>query len=625
MSGLEDGCRLEFDRCPAGNLRIGESGQPIWPVQTDGELNQLERVAALFGGELVSTKSELGATTPRNGTVVALGTEVADAAALYAHLTLRTLLIAADLDDLKSLPLPDVVVTLVPHMSAELFEFLYSRNSRRAPGIICAETVEKLHTQVLTKSAAASVRGPIGNAGVVDIDVGETINGKRWSDFSAESLSPSLKQELTKGSAVVSLTTHGDGLHMFLGPRLSLCHVRHPPIDYYSRFAPRCALTGFCHLQAESIDDVEAYGGLLTPEAVRARAIILNTCWGITPADSAIGLAWGVGRGFMEHELAGVVLTTWMISTTIGVHGSEVASALMTGETAGEVLARFNGSSKWQQHGLRMCLFGDPLLRLPAAPVPAPPVATEAPLRSERALRQAAFLRAMLMQSVASSEYMARFFGNWIIETSTRSLQSVFAYEQAVFRGAAVEIPGADLGGHVRRSLMDYILCRGKVEQDWTPLVDQFVTDNDAPPCYICGAAAVSVIQSLRIPDALKRRVTSCPRCGIIEDSPADQRFTFQWRDDCSIEVTGPIPKFRWSIGVRLSAQQFLEHFRAAWHCTGEDEMPTVLKLDQAHLIGPLRLTVVIMWDTDFVTLSQCLPGESKGSEHVASPPSMFA
>ena len=614
MSMKKKDLTLRYDDASATDMLVNESGDAVWPIRSDVERKHLERMAETYGATMVASPGTQGATRTATGTVVALGADVTSEARLYGHLTCRSVQVATDLRHLQTLPLPEIVVTTTARVTADLLQHLYCRTSESAPGIVSAETLDKLRIQVLTRSAAAAVCGEDGGT-AVEIDCGVSINGRSWQDYSGDELSTELKRQLTEGAPLITLTTHSDGLHTFLTSDLALCNIQEEPAVADGHSPPRCVLTGHCHLQNTTVEQVTASGGILAPRDIRGQIIIMNTCWGIVPDDGALGLNWGVGRGLMEHDSAGAIMTTWIISTTNARQSDGLTRALLRGQPAGRALARLNSSGKWRRMGLRMCLIGDPRVRL--RPQQSEPPDGRSPVRKrslfERrtqigAIGQAAFLRGLLMQAVSGSAAMVRHFGEQIVVSSTSALQAVLAFEKTACEGGAVELPESGLGSQLRRTLLTYILCRGKVEQDWTPLVRRILPDSNDADCFLCGSAAVSLLYKFWTPGVAARRVTSCPCCGIVEDSPADVRMTYRWSGDRSIQLAGDLPERKWSVGVRISSQLPVEHYQNSWHDDQNSQFPGMLPLDDSNLVGPLRLIVAIAWDGQFVTLGQCLP-----------------
>ncbi len=211
---------------------LAHDGYPVWLIQNAEERRALSRVTKLFGARTETVRAKPGAVEPCQERVVALGEDVREEAALYAHLTSRQLEVVEQPLDLNTSDLPAVLVVKPSRLSVEFLDQVYAPVPREAvPGIICAEDRGDLHRQVLIRSAAASLCGALERARV---DVLPTVPVGRHRASTYELLgnqaSPEeLHEALGAGSGVLTLMTHSDGIDAYLGP-LVLCPMDRSPL-----------------------------------------------------------------------------------------------------------------------------------------------------------------------------------------------------------------------------------------------------------------------------------------------------------------------------------------------------------------------------------------------------------
>lgn len=226
--------RLPVDRNPASDFLITAQGQAVRPVHTREEFESLSRTATLFASHLEEVRGHPAPAASQAEEVVALGPMVADAGRLYAHLTMRAFRMVEDLRSLRRGPRPAVVVTTPPSLTSGLLEFLYADAlDGPAPGIICASGPQALRKQVLIRSAAASLCGPVAHPWVdvyplVELDSLTFRDRRIYGGKASESDIP---DALSKGAGVLTMITHSDGIDALILPTLSLCPLVQMPAD----------------------------------------------------------------------------------------------------------------------------------------------------------------------------------------------------------------------------------------------------------------------------------------------------------------------------------------------------------------------------------------------------------
>jgi hypothetical protein len=358
-------------------------------------MQALESVVSVFGALPRPVRGSPGQAEPDSEEVVAaLGKDADDAARLYAHLTRRHFYPASDLSQLKQADPLAVLVTTPPWLCGDLLTTLYDEldPGSWAPGIICAEP-QTLRLQVLARSAAACLSGPLETR---RIDIFPAFEVGRFSLIDREVFggladAADTREALERGAGIVSVQTHSDGLDACLGPNLTVCPMNWMPLNAGRSRSSRCVETGYCHRHESSLPDVLRSGWLMSPDDIKSRILIWDVCWGIMPANGLVDPAWGIGARLLANCSIGAVLTTWELSFPRPRLMNRVGTAIDEGKTVGEALYRFNRSSEAKQAGQRMCLLGDPRVRLPPRPKDISP-STASAGSSEREHHRSPFL-----------------------------------------------------------------------------------------------------------------------------------------------------------------------------------------------------------------------------------------
>jgi hypothetical protein len=587
---------LYVDRSPRGEFLRSAEGSPVWPAGSAEELADLARVAELCGARIEEVHAKPGEAKAGREVVVALGEGVEDLARLYAHLTGRQVRSARDLTELAEGVRPAVVVTTEAWFTAELMDVLYAaEHAGPAPGILCARDLEGLRRQVLLRSAAAALSGPL-KAGRIDVrpllpiprlvtPTKELLGGKA---------SPSeLRAALGKGAGLLTLLTHTDGIDGCLGP-LTLCPMDRRPADADPDRSPACQMTGMCHRLDLPLEEALHSDSLLAPEGLSARLLVLYGCWGALLNDSVVDAAWGMAPRLQASPDLGAVVTTWKMDLYNPEALEVLARPLSRGVPVGEALGRLLRSATARRIGLRMCLLGDPRVCFPATepgprskrkPTSRPAEATET--RGKRAddLGGLAFLRAHLLERLP---YLSDELG----QSAQAALDEIEAYECAVWRG--VPLPAVEeMHGHPMRSaVLDCLCALGSVPAlRWMNLARSFRAEPSGERCFGCGQRTEALVMRTRVAGAPARRMLNCPRCGFVEDrSVRAGAIPVAVREGSTVRLQGPLPDANWA--ARLVLDPPLASLKKCWEWpAGPDGKPAaVFEPPEPWPVGPLRL-----------------------------------
>jgi hypothetical protein len=355
--------RLAASDQPGEILRDG-AGLPVWPAANPADRAALEGVARLFGTNLDFVTAEPGLAATRGGLVIGIGEDVEDLARLYAHLTRRGFAMAEDGSALRDLS-PSVVVTTLGLVSVELLDSLYSPDCGNvSPGMILADTVEALRSQVLIRSAAAALTSALPPLRI-DLFPAQAFSATASETgmlLGGSASKPEYVRALSLGASVVSLLTHSDGIDAKLGP-LVLCPMQRVPLVFDEARLPTCQITRMCHRLSMPLEQALESGALLSPEAISTRVLVFAVCWGLLLKSSVDDYAWSLLARLLASSTIGAVLTSWEVILVTSDDLAILCKALIAGRTAGEALSEFLRDTGVRQKGIRMCLLGDPELR----------------------------------------------------------------------------------------------------------------------------------------------------------------------------------------------------------------------------------------------------------------------
>jgi hypothetical protein len=553
---------------PDGGL-YAVDGQPVWPLRDAREREALERMAAALGNrvELITRARPCRASGPE--VVVGLGSRAFEDAELYAHLTLRTCIRARTRDELASLPIPAVVVTTFDHVDEELLDLLYDRHDRgpmdEAPGLIFGFSDDELRCQVLAR--AACLRCPPREHELRRADVYPLLafGCEQWPDvlvLGAQASPEAYRSAFSAGAGVLTLSTHSDGIDAQLLPDLVLCPMDRVPDQWERSMAPSCLLTGSCHRRDRPMSQALEEGSLLSPSGIVADVLVHSVCWGLYPAPGVQSPAWSLVRRVLEGFDVAAVMTTWEIVSQTVLTTAPLFHELACGVPLGRALARHLSSADALQRGHKLCLLGDPAMRLSPRELVDPFEGAaehidEPELPSAEHVANLALLRMMVMQA-RRSQRPGR------TDTSRAALAAAMAYEAALITGEPLEDGDDGRGPQLRRAMIEYLADRlTDTSKYWIPCSDDVQAEREKGTCPACGRRTVSRVYRSRIPGASARCHTHCPTCGPVGDLPLHRHVTIAVEPGGLVRLGGELPHAHWYAQVVLDTQ--VAALRQSW------------------------------------------------------------
>jgi hypothetical protein len=486
---------------PIGPLQA--RGQPVWPVPDPATRAMLARLAGLFGANTRTVVPDHQPVVRGSERVAGLTSEVSEATELYAHLTGRLAFTLGSLDELTPGNAPAVLVLPPAGVTLDVLERVDAlRLAGHCVGIICAESRAALVRQVLLRSAAAGLRGPLQRhwLDVVALGVGHVALDSR--DVLGSATEPAVVREaLGTGYGVVTIVGHSDGVDAWL-PGLVLCPMDRPlPADATERL-PNCRVTGVCHRLNRAIEDALASDTLLPPEGVAARVLVMACCSGALYDRSLVDPRFGLALRLASSSSIGALVTTWEIAVPRD-HEIEVLSALLaSGIPVGDAVVEFGKTEIATSGRFRPCLFGDPRTRIPPAT-----------------------LQADLFRAAKTAAPIAKPYEGSCLELSllVGASESVAAPLIDALRSAATE----SALWRARDAAIDAMVDHRFLPWEFWPSLGHGWTEIKSPylSCGACGGPTRALRCEVRVSETRQRVLGICARCGVIADAPAGGPF----------------------------------------------------------------------------------------------------
>ncbi|HEX6096644.1 MAG TPA: hypothetical protein VF432_09995 [Thermoanaerobaculia bacterium] len=557
---------LFFDTAPATAFLVDDEGLPVWPL--DQDLPEFQRLIAGRSVDVREVRGKPGHSTPGDETVVAIGEMAEETARLYAHLTRRRF--AGTFSDARRRAVAAASIIVVPQdlLTEAFLDALDALSNRKPRGIISgdASTLRVravLHSAASVLPAAAPRRttivSPLADRGTFQSEDLTIIGGRSTRE--------EVRAALAMGSGVFALTTHADGVDAYMGRGLLLCAR---DVDVHADRPPRCAQTSFCHRASMSVDAALQSGNLFLPTDVRAWLAVWGLCWGTLAADGVIHAAWSLGERLRDNASIAAHLFARGVLFFPDDALLRLVQELESGRPIGEAMVRFHRSTPSRSSGARFVLFGDPRTRTPALSRSSPRVRTRV-----SATRQAA----------ATSDLQ---FLRLIADDSEHALSLISAYEDR----------GEEVGREMRDAIFTAIApCAPVISRRWVPAATMQLLAEAVRSCFVCRSSPLTtyVGHFRERPNGVApppRRLSLCPRCGIVEDVPESAAVELAI-DNGTVRFVGSLPRENWDALLVARAQNAAETRVWKWPQAGEVPADAFRPADWPH--GPLNLGIVLL------------------------------
>jgi len=602
---------LKIDLKPGGDFLVTSQGNPVWPAGLDSDRSAIERRAALFSVPTDHVTGRVGRTRPRNGLVVGLGLEAKAAGELYAHLTSRTYQHKSRSEEIFDDAPPDILVTTWPNITSSVLQWLYSGERRSAPGIVCAGNPEELRRQVLlaaiSSTASPSDHGPAwtGVSPTSECGVGSTGLLQILGKAAPASV---VRAAMGAGAGVLAVSSHSDGVDVFLGQSLALCPFDREVADADRRRAPSCCVRGICHRYSQPTEQIRGTDLVISPDEVRARIALFDVCYGTLAADSIIDSRWALGPRLVANDGIGSFVTTWELALLDPGKLEALVEDLREGATIGAAVGRFNRSAVSRRTATRLCIFGDPHTRAaPNLPRHGRRIPDRIAKRASRAcppdgfdeLRELAFSRACLTKFIQRTDHeygcqeAAVPADRLIMRNSAVAALECLLKVEALLWASQRDPDETQIGREIlRQVLLKDIARRGEPANDWLQVVRRL--DWKAGRCRLCGSTSRIGTATLAVADVSRRRITFCPRCRLTGDMPVGHDITLQFDPQrCVVSVQGVAVADGWTAGLVIRGRLDCDDILIAWPA-GPDGQPSA-SMPLSGRLRPVPLTLAFV------------------------------
>ncbi|HYP89996.1 MAG TPA: hypothetical protein VEQ59_17625 [Polyangiaceae bacterium] len=474
------------------------------------------------------------------GSIVGVGSSAA-AAELFARASGGSSRIVDDLEELARMPRASSVLAFVPSrdLTHENCRRLAEATSRdEAPlGLLPLEDSVESWFFCVARQLALKAR-PARHVGLALFD-GVT-EGKDLTEMASEFL-----QRVRAGVDVTLFAGHGNGCDFQLGNRI-LCEQAD---GLRSRSATAigclpCQAGGNCG--RETTGAVEVVGA----SALRTRALVLLSCWGILPADGRVQWPHSFASALLRGPHVQAVIGSSKIETVGAGVADACAEALRDGMSLGELVQELNGGCG--DAPTFLCLGEPDLTLLTRHPSP---ITSRHEIRDEQ---PSAVALTAIAEQARFVQFVARKHAG--AEPVARRLRAIASGEQRA---------DETVGREVCDAVMAAFSAHGLIwpEEAWPT---QF---RSAPGRHFCGNRLT--VAERRAAGHEPREIWCCDRCGLVADVPAGMRLPVIERQDRAAVVVRYDPQRppRWLSGGVLpwgteqlppAAAQFHPHGLAA-------------------------------------------------------------
>ncbi len=530
---------LSIARSPH-DLLVSSDGEPVWPIRSPSDEELLRDLADVFGCSLQARDASPGETFPSDEIVLGLGEELRGATRLYAHLTRRRPRVIDSIRELDAVEDAHVLLCGWDQVTFSLLARVYEYGRNRQPiGLVVADGEDSMRRQVLMRSAAACMHGPMPSPAILISDAFnvEELSAPGLSLVGRHASMETLSEALTAGAGTVGMAIHGDGLDSCLGGAKVLCAVKgRSSLDAPSR--PDCVAAGYCHRLNTDLESALADERILGSQELRCRIGVTLSCFGISATESLVAAQWSLLRTRLEDGSVGAIVTPWGLAIPSKDLLFQLTEELVAGQTVGESLARTYEYLGTFSDITRVCLFGDPRVRLPRAEDSLSVIevlrdALEAPVdesapdatavevadtRSARATILAECVRLVASDARPDTE------DSRLADEAATALAPLLAEDPECWAAASIERASV--------AALRALACVGRVWKYFSRLGKRVEPVPCSTHCRACALPLRATHRKLDIPGAVDRLELWCDRCGVVlnteHDSPfARSTFTF--------------------------------------------------------------------------------------------------
>jgi len=586
--------------------RVDDDGAPVVPVRDEAELAALRALAERFGAEIVEAQGRVAEPFAGEELVLAVGERSMAAAHVYARLTGRRVACVDAIASWRGVR-PSVVVAHPSDVHPLALEALYDPElPGPAPGIVWGRDADELALRVKLAAASAVLQLPARpDVAFVNPDAPMGLRRDGLRTMAGRETPPPLVRELLDaGTGAVAIVTHSDGVDGGLGAQL-LCPMDRVRADADPGRAPRCATTGVCHRLRRPVAEVVGSRDVVSPDDLSAAILVWGACFGVMAPDGPVDPAWGLADRLLASPRIGVVVTAWEASFVLPPLVLALVEMLERGLEVGEAVARSNRSALARSRRFRLCVLGDPRVRLTAARMEiADPVATSITVpervieRRDDDLEQLGFLRYLYgITAPRGPDVPPAIADGW-----AQAMRAVQDAELAWLQGRSREAEPT-----LHRTVLADLVQRGPLLYHGWIRSAHVEAEADAVSCPACRHPhhrATRFVASFRAGVVPPRRVSFCPACSVTEDAPLASDLALGFRDG-AFELTGDRPRERWSAALVIVEQGQIARHTLPWPADEEGRPVARLVPPEPLPAGPFDAVLVLLHRTRLTMLVQ--------------------
>jgi hypothetical protein len=579
----------------------GKDGRPVWPVSPGGSGAMLERYVSgeqklLTHVEIETLHTHKPADAPAlSGLVVAYGSEVELPARLYAHLTTRDFMTVRDISELPENARIAVVVLLADKLDLRLLERLYDTSAQLGIGLVYGRDRSELLDQVLVRSAAVRVGWrPRPKAEVQH--AGEDVRG---TVFDAE-LAARLKSRIGAGASVVAVVGHSDGIDAGLDTGVLACPLDDTQGLESLQGVPPCVRSGVCGHFGISIADGLKSGQLFTARSFKATIIIWAVCGGMVSADGPVDRAVSFVHRLLQNHNVGALVTTWHCAFN-PENIVDISMELLRGTSLGTAIGRHNARPESTTLGKRVCLIGDPALRIAVRRDQDRTVAADRPSSAPSDVLSSAYGAPNGAPMPLSPATKAQSILEYCVERNlvyNPQLQVAIDAQTAIRDGRTLPRPGSS---HVQ-DVLTWLLFRGPVYPTWLAVATDISARSCRCPHSACGAQAIELRGSTGISNEY-RLITACPNCFVVADVSERSDLGLRFFDSNNLMFTGTLPRPPVAAGVLVWSQR--KKFSQTWPTQSSGQLERYCVVDVGAPAGVATVAVFVVHDDTYQMLSR--------------------
>lgn len=596
-------------------LLVDEIGHPIWPASTPREFDLLASTADRVSSGVRMARSH--DSDPEHlehgsGSVACVERSVRSEGQLYAHLTGRKFISLDDPQRLAGIEDLEAVVCSADAVSSAMLHRMYDPGRAVSPGLVYGRTPADIRAQVLRASALARLGARAEGIYVqISPDLGTGSAEERMWVTSAVALDAS----------VLAVLTHSDALDAPLAKGLEqgnllICPIRNA-LDVAPQRTPECRHSGWCHRLRMSVEEAFARGELIEPQAFRARILVWSTCFGAIDGGAPLDRQWSVVHQLNINPSVDVVLAKWRGAFGHGPF-NEMVQSLSIGVSVGQAVAAFNATEGMLERGAQFAIFGDPRLAAPFSRLnpgmetfymSPQPTAEGSSDKTTVSVADGAGRECELIALLQDCIRTPLRFSDEEREAEAARVR----FEQALSahrRDCTSLLCLAELQNTALECLQRY----ADVVRGWSPRVTA-QTFAIGRPCAHCGELRSEAINVFARPLG-PRRIGTCPKCQLVEDSPAEYDLDFRVTEDRQLELIGSIPSGRFSGLVVLWSTVPMAGTVRHWPVADNGRPLRQFAFDVEWPRAPTRVTVWMMFNLQYLTLNHRVQGVTNPPAH---------